>query len=270
MNKYFKNGLLTTLVVIGAFTSEVWASPPTQKSTPQQTTVEPQPVVTNSFKMTFMFIKPGKFMMGSPLTEEGRGDNETQHEVTITKGFYMQTTEVTQAQWVALMGSNPSSFKGDDLPVGNVSWDNVEEYIQKLNKSGNGTYRLPTEAEWEYAARAGSRTSFSCGERESCLSEMGWFGEYSSDAMHSVGQKKPNAWGLYDMHGNVCEWVQDWYGNYPVGAVIDPSGPNTGETRVFRGGAYTTNANLSRSAFRSDMAQDDHDFFLGFRLVRLP
>ena len=201
----------------------------------------PEKALTNSLGMKFVYIPPGEFMMGSPESEPGRDDNEKQHKVTLTKGFHMQTTEVTQGQWKAVMGSNPSDFKdcGNDCPVENVSWDDVREFIRKLNrKEGTNRYRLPTEAEWEYAARSGGKT-----EKYAGFSDDGSLHEYANfcdrnciydwkdetqDDGHentsSVGNFKPNDMGLYDMSGNVWEWCQDWYGNYPSGAVTDPGG----------------------------------------------
>jgi len=202
----------------------------------------------NSLGMSFVPVQPGTFTMGSPSSEGERNSDETQHTVTLTKGFCMQTTEVTQGQWKAVMGSNPSYFSacGDNCPVETVSWYDVQDFISRLNEKGEGTYRLPTEAEWEYAARAGSTTAFANGgisgvnylicNNDPNLSAMGWYCDNSGT--HSVAQKQATAWGLYDMHGNVWEWCQDWYGDYRTGAVTDPSGPGTGSDRVIRGGGW--------------------------------
>jgi formylglycine-generating enzyme required for sulfatase activity len=193
---------------------------------------------TNSIGMKFVLIPAGEFTMGSPENEQGRDSNEPQHKVKITKPFYMQTTEVTQAQWKAVMGNNPSYFKGNDLPVETVSWDDAQEFIKKLSAKEGVKYRLPTEAEWEYACRAGSTTKFYFGEDESKLDEYAWYHNNSDGKTHPVGQKKPNAWGLYDMHGNVWEWCQDWYGAdyYKNSPAEDPQGPASAESRVLRGG----------------------------------
>lgn len=157
----------------------------------------------NSVGMKLMYIPPGTFVMGSPSDESGRHSDEKQHKVTLTKGFFMQTTEVTQAQWKAVMEDNPSYFKGDDLPVERVSWDAVQEFIQKLNKrEATDRYRLPTEAEWEYACRSDSKTAFCFGNDEKELGAYAWYGGSSLKKTSYVGKKKPNAWGLYDMYGN--------------------------------------------------------------------
>jgi formylglycine-generating enzyme required for sulfatase activity len=167
----------------------------------------------NSIDMGFVQIPAGDFDMGSPSNEEGRWDNEGPvHQVNISKAFYMSKYEVTQKQWRDVMGSSPSYFKGDDLPVESVSWNDVQDFIKKLNeKEGGNKYRLPSEAEWEYAARAGTATRYSFGDDESKLGDYAWYMVNSGDKTHDVGQKKPNPWGLYDMHGNVWEWVQDIY-----------------------------------------------------------
>ena len=165
--------------------------------------------------------------------------------MTITKPFYLGKYEVTQEQWEAVMGSNPSNFKGPKNPVEQVSWDDCQEFLDKLNaKAGGqgGKFVLPTEAQWEYACRAGSTGKFCFGDDEKQLGEYAWYDENSDSKTHPVGEKKPNAWGLYDMHGNVWEWCQDWYGAYGAEAVDDPSGPTTGSGRVFRGGGWNNAA----------------------------
>jgi len=231
---------------------------------------------TNSFGMTFNLILPGTFTMGSPSDELYRDDNETEHEVTLTTRFYMQTTEVTQGQWEAIMGSNPSTFTscGSDCPVENVSWEDVQTFLTALNSMGEGTYRLPTEAEWEYAARAGSTSAFANGDitAEQCtydsnLDAMGWYCYNGSSTTHPVALKDANAWGLYDMHGNVYEWVQDWYGTYPTDLVTDPTGPASGTDRVLRSGSYNYYARYCRSANRNTHSPDYSYSSGGFRLV---
>jgi len=224
-------------------------------------------------------IPPGEFMMGSPGDEPGRY-NEIQHRVTLTKGFEMQKTEVTQAQWMRLMrNNNPSEFKncGGDCPVEKVSWDDVQKFIRRLNTVSNGNFRLPTEAEWEYAARAGSQKAFTNGDitnaqrecgSDSNLDKIGWYCVNSGNKTHKVAQKYPNAWGLYDMHGNVWEWVQDWYGNYHSGAVTDPTGPNEGSSRISRGGSWNNSPRFCRSANRRDIPPGSKFSNIGFRLVR--
>ncbi len=226
--------------------------------------------------MTFELISAGTFTMGSPTDELGRWNDETQHEVTLTKSFYMQTTEVTQGQWRAVMGSNPSDFSdcGDDCPVETVSWDDVQEFIEKLNQmEGTDKYRLPTEAEWEYASRAGSTTAFANGEITNIdcddpnLDQMAWYCGNADITTHPVAQKDPNDWGLYDMHGNVWEWCEDWYGAYS-GPVTDPTGPSSGTIRVLRGGSWDFNAMYCRSASRYGLKPDNRSYDIGFRVAR--
>jgi formylglycine-generating enzyme required for sulfatase activity len=199
----------------------------------------------------------------------GDASDGSAHPVTLTQAFSLQTTEVTQGQWKAVMGSNPSYFTGDDnLPVERVSWNDVQDFIQKLNKLGQGTYRLPTEAEWEFAARAGSTTAFGCGGNESCVGDVAWFVGNSENKTHPVGQKQPNALGLYDMYGNVWEWVQDGYADYPSSAARDPQGPASASERVNRGGSWGSTTDYLKSAARGHYTPGNQDNYLGFRLVR--
>ena len=218
--------------------------------------------------MEFARIPAGSFVMGSPEDEQGRSSVERQHEVRISRDFWMGKYEVTQGEWEAVMGSNPSLHKvcGAQCPVENVSWDDAQEFIRKLNEreSGSGyAYRLPTEAEWEYAARAGTT-----GARHGELDEIAWYGDNIGWTTHPVGQKRPNAWGLHDMLGNVNEWTADWFGRYPSGAVTDPTGPSTGSYRVFRGGGWGDYARYVRSAARLVNSPGHRGYDLGFRLVR--
>ena len=224
-------------------------------------------------EMKFRKIPAGKFTMGSPENEKGRRSNEGPlHMVTITRPFYLGMYEVTQAQWKVVMGNNPSQSRGcgDDCPVGKVSWGDVQEFINKLNQiEGLNKYRLPTEAEWEYACRAGTTTRFNFGDDAAVLDQYAWYGGNSGQRPHPVGQKKPNAWGLYDMHGNVMEWCQDWYGDYPSASVTDPIGPSSGASRVIRGGSwYVKSPDLFRSADRYRLAPVYKISYLGFRLAR--
>jgi formylglycine-generating enzyme required for sulfatase activity len=224
--------------------------------------------------MKMVLIRPGKFMMGSPASEASRRDDEgPQHEVTITKPFYMGVTEVTQEQYEAVMGTNPSHVKGATNPVEWVwwndaaSWNDATEFCKKLSEKTRQAVRLPTEAEWEYACRAGTQTKFSFGDDPSALGDYAWWNGNSGNAIHPVGQKKPNAWGLYDMNGNVWEWCADWYGEYQEGPITDPSGPATGGHRVVRGGAWL---NVETGCFRC-ASRRSHDLtyrgsrFTGFR-----
>jgi formylglycine-generating enzyme required for sulfatase activity len=235
--------------------------------------------ITNSIGMKLVLIPKGTFMMGSPKSEQGRNENENQHEVTISKDYYLGVYEVTQAQYEKVMRKNPSHFQGPkvgnenaDLPVDNVSWDDAVEFCKKLSdlpeeKKVGREYRLPTEAEWEYACRAGSKTAYSFDDEEGLLPEYGWFSRNSSRRTHTVGLLEPNAWGLHDMHGNVWEWCSDRYGDYPKGAVSDTSGPKEGSYRVIRGGSWGYGAAYCESAYRLWRSPELRDSALGFRVA---
>ncbi|ACF47375.1 protein of unknown function DUF323 (plasmid) [Prosthecochloris aestuarii DSM 271] len=231
---------------------------------------------TNSIGMEFVKISAGCFNMGrDPNFEDGSDDELPRHRVCITKPFYIGKTEVTQAQWVAVMGSNPSNFKGRNNPVETVSWNDVQTFIRRLNqKEGGNKYRLPTEAEWEYAARAGSSSTYHFGDDKGMVGQYGWYLDNSSERTHPVAQKRPNQWGLYDMHGNVWEWVQDWYDEnyYRNSPMNDPKGPSSGRARVHRGGSWYVAAGNLRSACRSRLIFSPGSRYddLGFRLVRQP
>jgi len=236
---------------------------------------ELKPAVTNSVAMSMMLIPAGEFAMGSPDTEAGRNADEVQHKVTITRSFLMSNTEVTQAQWKAVMRDQrlPAVFKGDDLPVDGASWEDAKAFCEALTKKEGRVYRLPTEAEWEYACRAGTTTAYSSGDDEAALREVGWFGAgrledaNSKERTNPVAKLKPNAWGLYDMHGNMWEWCSDWYGPYAAEAVTDPTGPGEGEKRVIRGGDLTVFPRFARSAVRYQWAPKQRIPLLGFRVV---
>ena len=220
--------------------------------------------LSKDVKLEMVLIPAGKFMMGSPESEKGRLYNETQHEVTLTKPFYMGKYEVTQEQWETVMGSNPSGrIKGAKLPVTNVSWNDCQDFIKKLNTKTDGGFRLPTEAEWEYACRAGTSTAYSAGDS---LTKSD--ANIDGDSIKAVGSYRLNAFGLYDMHGNVWEWCEDWYGDYPAGAITDPKGPATGEDRVLRGGSFTDGASIARSSFQNGITPTYWLDLVGFRLTK--
>jgi len=235
--------------------------------------------LTNSIGMKLVLIPKGTFMMGSPESEQGRNEDETQHEVTISKDYYLGVYEVTQTQYEKVMGKNPSHFQGSivgnenaDLPVENVSWDEAVEFCKKLSdlpeeKKTGRVYRPPTEAEWEYACRAGSKTAYSFDDEEGLLPEYGWFNRNSSRRTHTVGLLEQNAWGLYDLHGNVWEWCSDRYGEYPKGAVSNPTGPKVGSYRVGRGGSWFIGAANCRSAYRNRFTPVGRSIDLGFRVA---
>jgi formylglycine-generating enzyme required for sulfatase activity len=218
-------------------------------------------------KMEFVLIRPGSFMMGS---DAGSDSEKPAHKVNITKPFYLAKYEVTQAQWRAVMGEDQSYYKGDANPVDSVSWNDCQTFLSKLSeKAGGVPFRLPTEAEWEYACRAGSTAKYSFGDSDSDLVNYAWYTANSGNTSHPVGEKKPNAWGLYDMHGNVWEWCQDWYANYPAGDVSDPQGPSSGHARVLRGGGWGVIEVGCRSAYRLSYDPAGSDYGrLGLRAAR--
>ncbi len=240
-----------------------------------------------------IWIEPGSFVMGAPESETGRRGDELQHRVTLTKGFWLGKYPVTQRQWQELMGTSPSYFvngrvqkKGGwfshavvvrdvspECPVEQVAWADAVVYCSNLDDAARAknclpsgyAYRLPTEAQWEYACRAGTDGPYG-GTR--MLDGMGWYDGNSGHQTHPVGQKKPNAWGLFDMHGNVWEWCRDWYTDtLPGDRVADPSGPNSGSFRVIRGGSWISTAGYCRSAFRNSREPGSRHNFLGFRLA---
>jgi formylglycine-generating enzyme required for sulfatase activity/tRNA A-37 threonylcarbamoyl transferase component Bud32 len=227
----------------------------TQKEPPpaQLANVQSLPTITNSIGMKLVLIPAGEFQMGS---EKGESNEKPVHEVQIEKPFYLGETEVTQGQWEAVMGSNPSHFKGPDLPVEQVSWEDSQEFLKKLSDKEGKSYRLPSEAEWEYACRAGSQTEYCFGDGDSNLGEYAWYDANSGGETHPVGQKKPNGWGLYDMHGNVREWCQDWSQSdfYSKSEATVPSpicNNSASRDRVVRGGGWDFGAWFCRSVRRS-------------------
>ncbi len=235
------------------------------------------------FNIELVLCPAGTFMMGSPINELGRFNWEIYHKVTISSDFYIARFPVTQALYKAVMGNNPSKFKGDNCPVERVNWFKAKEFCDRLNEQtfsvrpSEYRFDLPTEAQWEYACRAGTTTSLNSGkniitETGNCseLDRVGWYYLNSGDKTHQVGAKKPNSWGIYDMHGNVWEWCRDWYGDYPSGNCIDPEGPETGIKRVGRGGGRDSSPRNCRSANRNYDFPGSEDSRLGFRLALVP
>ena len=221
----------------------------------------------HNVKLAMVLIPSGKFTMGSPIPEVGR-EFETQHEVTITKPYYMGKYEVTQEQWEAVMGNNPSAYKGKNLPVTDVSWHDCQEFIKKLNKETGYGFRLPSEAEWEYACRARTKTAYFFGDSITKV-DANWGAAQVPESIKQVGNYKANAFGLFDMHGNVWEWCEDWKEEYPTTAVTDPKGPATGNGRVLRGGCFLSpNSSFLRSAYRLDSIPTNTYTINGFRLVK--
>jgi sulfatase modifying factor 1 len=261
---------------------------PTAKAEKQAAQDQPrnQPkTFTNSIGMKFAWIPAGTFVMGSPPNEEGvvRSENsldETQHKVTLTKGFYIGVHLVTQEQWQAVMGDNPSQFKGEkNLPVENVSWNDCQEFIKRLREKDKWPYRLPTEAEWEFACRAGTTTPFHFGE--SISTDQANFngtsyngtstnGRYNKGVNRQkttpVNRFPANAWGLHDMHGNLWQWCQDWFGDYAKNDGVDPQGPDTGDSRVLRGGSWLHYPASCTSGRRNRHVPDTRSGTFGFRL----
>jgi formylglycine-generating enzyme required for sulfatase activity len=226
------------------------------------------PTVENSIGMELKLLPPGTFTMG----EAGGGPDDTPHEVTLSQPFYLGVYEVTNAQWERVMGSVPSDCQEADRPVEQVSWEETIEFCRRLSalpeeKTAGRLYRLPTESEWEYACRAGTQARYSFGDDEGLLGEYAWFDENSDLQTHPVGQKKPNAWGLYDMHGNVWEWCNDGFGEYPRGAVRDPRGQSESSYRVVRGGSLYNDARYCKSAIRHWFDPSYRNSFLGFRVA---
>jgi formylglycine-generating enzyme required for sulfatase activity len=254
------------------FNSQSWINHPDQNSTKDFK-------VLTDLKM--IWVEPGTFNMGSPASEPDRWDDETQHQVTLTKGYWLAKYELTQAQWKAVMGTDPSYFKGDNLPVEMVSWEDAKAFCEKLQEQESAAgsvpagyaYQLPTEAQWEYACRAGTTTATAFGNSLSST-QANFDGNYPYnggatgpylDKTANVGSYAANAWGFHDMHGNVLEWCADWYGDYPTGSVTDPAGAGTGSGRVHRGGGCFGYGMYCRSASRTGLYPASRFDSLGFR-----
>jgi formylglycine-generating enzyme required for sulfatase activity len=239
------------------------AAPPTPAALAPPVPADPTPYI-NSIGMTFNPVTPGEFIMGSPPDETGHDADETQHKVRLTKSFLLSVYQVTQSEYSAVMGTNPSYFRGDDLPVESISWDEAAAFCKKLSELEGKTYRLPSEAEWEYACRAGSSGPYA---GDGNLDDIGWYLGNSGSETHPVGSLQPNAWGFYDMQGNVWEWCADWYGPYAAGDATDPTGPPTGTTRVLRGGSLDYGPEFARAAFRNWYTPETKLYYIGFRVV---
>jgi formylglycine-generating enzyme required for sulfatase activity len=246
----------------------------------------PTPLPSAAMLDGFVLVAAGTFMMGSPVSEVKRINNEVQHKVTISKPFYMGKYEVTQKEWAAVMRTNPSKFKGDNLPVEMVSWYDAIAYCNKrsikerltpaytvsgtnvsCNWSANG-YRLPTEAEWEYAARGGSGAGYQVYAGSNSVDSVGWYDDNSGSKTHPVGTKAANSLGIHDMSGNVWEWCWDWKGDYPTSPQTDPMGASSDLKRVIRGGGWLDDDQALRSAYRDYDLPSRYDDYLGFRLLR--
>jgi formylglycine-generating enzyme required for sulfatase activity len=236
------------------------------KPSPGETFLLPQ------LQLELVWIKPGSFVMGSPPEERRHASEGPQTQVTLSQGFWLGRTEVTQRAYESLMGTNPSTFKniGPDAPVERVSWIDAMAFCAALNQRERAAgrlpegyaYTLPTEAQWEYACRAGTRTDYTGDPLK-----MAWFDENSGGSTHVVATKEPNPWGLFDKSGNVLEWCFDWYGDYPGGSVTDPHGPRRGFYRIARGGSWRAEMHVGRSAARAGGSEGRLDYTIGFRLA---
>ena len=224
--------------------------------------------VKNGITIDMIKVEAGTFMMGATSEMQNPWDDEKPvREVILTNDYYIGKYEVTQSLWQAVMGTNPSYFKGDNLPVEQVSWDNCLEFISKLNSLTGRMFRLPTEAEWEYAARGGRKSRGYQYSGSFNISDVAWYNGNSGNKIHPVGMKQANELGVYDMSGNVCEWCQDWYGSYVSSSQTNPLGANSGSFRVCRGGSWYFDTGNCRSSFRSRGNPDTRSRYLGFRLV---
>ena len=250
--------------------------PEPQRPVQQQPEPEPMPATvqqpqrpqSNLPDIAMVYVSGGTFTMGA-TSEQGSDawdDEKPAHSVTLS-GYYIGKYEVTQKLWKAVMGSNPSNFKGDNLPVERVSWNDVQEFLRKLNAMTGKNYRLPTEAEWEFAARGGNSSRGYKYSGGNSIGNVAWFGSNSGSRTHAVGTKSPNELGIYDMSGNVYEWCQDWYGSYSSSSQRNPQGPNSGSSRVYRGGSWSNNAGRCRVSFRLYNTPGGRDSYLGFRLA---
>ena len=236
-----------------------------------------QPWTVPDMNMEMVWIQPGDYRRGSSVLEKGRDEDETLRKVIVSRGFWLSKFEVTQGQWSSLMRKSPSDFEGDELPVEHVSWNDATAFCHKMTDRERGkgnlpqgfVYSLPSEAQWEYACRAGSTTAFGHGNEAGGLDEYAWTMENAKERTHPVGELRPNRWGLHDMHGNVLEWCRDLYAEYPKGKTIDPKGPGFGQKRVARGGSVINPRIDCRSAKRYKGEPDEKDI-VGFRVALTP
>jgi formylglycine-generating enzyme required for sulfatase activity len=222
-------------------------------------------------KMEFVLIQPGSFVMGTDEDNDPDSDASPRRRVTLTQPFYLGKYEVTQEQWEKVMGRNPSHFQGAKQPVDTVSWNACQEFLAKLQKRTGRKFALPTEAQWEFACRAGTRTPWSFGDSDAAMGDYAWNRDNSGQTTHAVGEKQPNAWGLYDMHGNVAEWCADWYAKhtYSRGDATDPFGPSSGDSRIARGGAWGDDSGYLKCTYRNCSGPDNATDGIGLRCVML-
>jgi len=254
--------------------AELWNGKETVAEYAQRARLEPTLTLDlgDGVKWEGVLIPAGAFVMGSPPGEaktEKEAAIEKQHKVTISKPFYIGKFELTQAQFEKIAGTNPSSVKGDTLPVHNLAWQDAKDFCDKLSQKLGRDVHLPTEAQWEYACRAGTTTAYSSGGTIDDLGKVGWYGKISGNKMHTVGELKPNAWGLYDMHGNAREYVRDLFVDAPLEDATDPTGPKEGDPKnhVVRGGAYTANAAVALNCRCASRRPTENAAMNGFRIV---
>ena len=261
------------MLVAGLFVGWLWwkdkvPAEPTEVGLGNQMGLGNQKMTVANLSDYMVKVDGGTFTMGADDDDLDAADDEKPaHQVTLSS-YYICKYEVTQSLWQEVMGSNPSRFKGDNLPVESVSWDDCQQFISKLNALTGQHYRLPTEAEWEFAARGGNSSRGYKYSGSSTLSDVAWYDDNSGNTTHPVGTKSPNEFGLYDMSGNVCEWCSDWYGDYNSSALTNPIGPSSGACRVHRNGCWSRDAWYCRALCRSGGTPDGHDGVLGLRLVR--
>ena len=243
-----------------------------QQATPQtHPTVSDNTIsipVKDGISIDMARVEAGTFTMGATAEmKELYDDERPTHRVTLTNDYYIGKYEVTQALWQTVMGNNPSKFKGDNLPVEQVKWKDCQKFLSKLNRITGKMFRLPTEAEWEYAARGGNKSRGYQYSGSNNLSDVAWYDNNSGNKTHAVGTKQANELGIYDMSGNVYEWCQDWFGKYNSSSQVNPTGANSGSDRVFRGGSWISNAGNCRSSYRDYITLGGRDSYLGLRLV---
>ncbi|MCY2926915.1 MAG: formylglycine-generating enzyme family protein [Planctomycetota bacterium] len=267
-----KRTRIAALIALGVLalcpfaTSQTQPSPDAQAAPAKELTLD----LGNEVTLKVVLVPAGKFLMGSPEGEKDRNPDEgPQHEVTLSKPFYVGVCEVTQLQYQAVMGKNPAESKSHDVPVVSVSWNDAAEFCVKASAKTGKAVSLPTEAQWEYACRAGGKTRFCCGDDNGgeAMCEYAWCARNTGGVTRPGGQKKPNAWGLYDMHGNVWEWCSDWYAPYAGVAAVDPKGPDSGTHRVLRGGSWDSDPPECRSASRLWILPADRSVGYGFRIA---
>ena len=254
-----------TATLSGVLTTNTSSSVASGTSSSDNTITIP---VKDGISIDMVRVEAGTFTMGAtPEMQEPFDCEKTTHQVTLTNDYYIGKYEVTQALWQAVMGYNPSFFNGDNLPVEKVSWDDCQEFISKLNRITGKTFRLPTEAEWEYAARGGKKSRGYQYSGSSNISDVAWYADNSGSKPHAVGSKQANELGIYDMTGNVWEWCQDWYSSYSISSQVNPTGADSGSNRVSRGGGWIDAVRFCRSSYRSYYTPGSRFYFLGFRLA---